>query len=523
MLSGLEIAIIALIVWILALSALAPRLAKTRNFQAYGPFLMIKSAKNRGVLDKFARPSKRNVFSRVSVVLVLIFLVAGFALILYEGYLATQIREVTFPGVQYYLLLPGLNPAVPLFYGAFALIFSVAIHEMMHGIIARKHGLPVKSVGALFLVIPAGAFVEPEQEAMMAADPVVRRRVIAAGPSINILTAIILFLVLVFLLMPSVHPIDPGVYVQQVDATSPSAAVISPGSEIVTLAGYSGNSLVSDMANSTIVPGTLVNATIRTGSVSNSVVLPAGIVVDSALAGYPANESGIHPGGIIYSIDGQVIFNQTTFSNVLDSTAPGTAISIEVYYFSHESSSAYSKTATTYTVTTASKYDYYQQYAPGYNSIAYKNQSFLGVTTSYLGIGGYSMEFAQTTIFGAGALYGGVDGALTTLSMPFQGLSPVPSPLASLFATPFYAPAFWFLTNLIFWVFYVSFLLALFNALPLFITDGGQFLKDTLMIWGKRKKDSMFANEKNASAVTNMLGLLVVFIFVWLLVIPRII
>ena len=63
MLNGLEIAIIALVVWILVLTALGPRLAKTKNFQAFGPFLMFKITKNRGVLDKLSNPSKRNLFS----------------------------------------------------------------------------------------------------------------------------------------------------------------------------------------------------------------------------------------------------------------------------------------------------------------------------------------------------------------------------------------------------------------------------------------------------------------------------
>lgn len=522
MLNGLEIAIIALILWILALMALGPRLAKTKNLQAYGPFLMIKATKNRGVLDKFSKPSKRNIFSKVSVALVLIFLVLGTALITYESYLATQVRGVSLPGLQYYLVLPGINPAIPLFYGAFALIFCVAIHEAMHGVVARKHGLPLKSVGVLFIIIPAGAFVEPEQEAMEAADPIVRRRVIAAGPSVNILIAIALFLILVFLMMPSVHPLDPGMYVQQVDATSPASSVIGPGSEIVAFGNYTGNDIASELTSSTIVPGTLVNTTIRTGNTTSTEIVPAGLVVDSTTSGYPANASGIKVGGILYSVEGQIIYNETSLSDVLDAIAPNTNVSVTMYYFTSDSTGVYSKSVENYTVTTASKYDFYQKYEPGYNSEAYKNQSFLGITSSYLGVGGYSMQYAQTIIFGGGAIYGGESGAFTTLALPFVGLSPVPGSLASLFATPFYAPAFWFLTNLFFWVFWLSFLLGLVNALPIFITDGSQFLRDSLLIWGKKRNLKSLSDERKASTITNILGLIIVFLIFWELIVPRI-
>ncbi|EQD28953.1 membrane metalloprotease, partial [mine drainage metagenome] len=205
MISGLEIAILAIIAWIAILTASAGRIGKTKNFQVYGPFLMFKAVKNRGVLDRVSRANGSKIFSKISVAIVLAFLIGGIVLLLYESYLATQIKEVVSPPLSEYLVLPGINKDIPLLYGTVALVFSVVIHELMHGITARKHGLPVSSVGALFFIIPIGAFVEPGPEAMMAADPVVRRRIFAAGPSINIIIALISFLILVFLLMPSVH------------------------------------------------------------------------------------------------------------------------------------------------------------------------------------------------------------------------------------------------------------------------------------------------------------------------------
>jgi membrane-associated protease RseP (regulator of RpoE activity) len=518
MISGLEIAILLIVAWIVILTALSKRIAKTKNFQVYGPFLMLKAVKNRGILDRVSRVNGSKLFSKISVVIVLGFLIGGIVLLLYESYLATQIKEVVSVPLTEYIVLPGINRDIPLVYGSVALIFSVVIHELMHGITARKHGLPVSSVGALFFIIPIGAFVEPEQEAMMAADPVVRRRIFAAGPSINIIIALISFLILVFLLMPSVHAYQPGAYVQEVASDSPVSGVIFPGSELVSFGNYSGDNILNELQNSTILPGTMTAAGILSGGVLKSYDIPAGLVVSGTLNGFPAYNT-IIPGGIIAFVDSTPIYNQTSLTNVLDSIPPDTTVSITMIYSNSSSSVTYQKV----NLTTASKYDYYAQYAPGLNSPAFKSESFLGVTSSYIGIAGYPMGFIKSTVFGADAIYGGTQGFFTTLSLPFQGLSPVPSSLASLFATPFYAPLFWFSTNMLFWVFWLSFLLGLTNALPILITDGGQFLKDTLYIFGTKRKIKSLSNEKTASAIANYLGLFIVFLIFWELLIPRII
>ena len=519
MISGLEIAILVIIAWIVILTALSGRIAKTKNFQVYGPFLMFKAVKNRGVLDRVARVNGSKLFSRLSVAIVLVFLVGGIILLLYESYLATQIKEVVSVPLTEYLVLPGINRDIPLVYGSVALIFSVVVHELMHGITARKHGLPVSSVGALFFIIPVGAFVEPEQEAMMAADPVIRRRIFAAGPSINIVIALISFLILVFLLMPSVHAYQPGAYVQQVTSDSPASNLILPGSELVSFGNYSGNNILNELQNSTISPGTMTSVGVISGGTFKQGEMPAGLVITGTLKGYPAYNT-IFPGGIIADIGSTPIYNDTSLTNSLDSILPGTSINITMIY-ENKTSSAVSYT--TINLTTASKYNYYSQYAPGLNSPSFKRESFLGVTASCLGIDGYSMNFMKSTVFGSDAIYGGTEGFFATLSLPFQGLSPVPSTLASLFVTPFYTPLFWFATNMLFWVFWLSFLLGLTNALPILITDGGQFLKDTLYIFGTKRKIKALSNEKTAGAIANYLGLFIIFLIFWELLIPRII
>ena len=68
-------------------------------------------------------------------------------------------------GLGAYLLLPGVNPFLPLLYGWFAIVCAIAIHEGAHGVAARSLGLKVKSSGLLFfLFVPIGAFVDVDEE-----------------------------------------------------------------------------------------------------------------------------------------------------------------------------------------------------------------------------------------------------------------------------------------------------------------------------------------------------------------------
>ena len=206
----LEFVIALIFLWVMLMIILAPKLAKTKHFQAYGPLLLVKIVKNRKILDKFANRFPAILFSRASVIIVFISAVVAIILLVYGAYLALFIPPSSVPSLALEIGLPGLNPAIPIGYGIVALAISVIIHEMFHGIVARKHGIKVSSVGILFLIFPMGAFVEPDESEIQKTDPVHRRRLIAAGPGINIVLGMITFLVLALLLMPAATPIHEG-------------------------------------------------------------------------------------------------------------------------------------------------------------------------------------------------------------------------------------------------------------------------------------------------------------------------
>ncbi|MFQ5710390.1 MAG: site-2 protease family protein [Candidatus Geothermarchaeales archaeon] len=125
-------------------------------------------------------------------------IVAGFGLYLISITLLTLLtvpeareagREL---GPRAYILLPGVNPYLPILYGWIGVVVAIAVHEGAHGVIARSLGFRVKSSGLLFfLAIPMGAFVDVDEEQMGRAKAKDSVRVLAAGPGANIAIALI--------------------------------------------------------------------------------------------------------------------------------------------------------------------------------------------------------------------------------------------------------------------------------------------------------------------------------------------
>ncbi|HEV8361187.1 MAG TPA: site-2 protease family protein, partial [Candidatus Thermoplasmatota archaeon] len=90
---------------------------------------------------------------------------------------------------EYLLVLPGINPLIPLWYGLLSLAIALIVHEGAHGVVARAHQIKVKSLGLLLLVVPIGAFVEPDEEELERAPTRAKNRVFAAGIMSNLVVA----------------------------------------------------------------------------------------------------------------------------------------------------------------------------------------------------------------------------------------------------------------------------------------------------------------------------------------------
>jgi len=522
MVNGLLIAIIVIFAWIILLLILSPFIKKSKRISLLGPLLMIKAIKRRGILDRVAEKFPAIGFSRFSVALVLATGIFAIFFLFYGAYLSTTLTVRASTPLTYYLGIPGVNPIIPVTYGIPAFAISVVIHEVFHGIVARKHGLKVNSVGILFFVVPMGAFVEPDEEEITKSDPVVRRRIFGAGAGINIVLGIAMVLILSAVMMPAAQPIHQGVYIQGVSSDQPYQSLIHPGEELIAYGNYSGLALNNMFTNSNITPGKLVPMEVFNGTSVRTIQYPSGVNILSTLQDFPASQVGIKTGSIIYSINGSIVYNQNGMENTLDNITPGTTVHIVTVSY-NESSQGFVKTVDNFNLTTVTKYSYYSQFDPTANKDVYKNQSFIGVTSSYLGLTGVSLSDIKPVIFLSSIFTDPWYGFLSSISLPLSGFSPVPHHLTQLFHTPFNAGLFWGTVNMLFWLYWVNILLGVTNALPLLILDGNQFFKDTFLIAGRRKSLSFLSKESVLNRIMGVLNIVVIFLLLWEIIVPRII
>jgi membrane-associated protease RseP (regulator of RpoE activity) len=148
-------------------------------------------------------------------------------------------------GLQANLLIPGINPYLPITYGWMALIVTIVIHEAGHGIVARVYNIRVDSTGlVLFLGIPIGAFVNIEKEELNRVSLKQKSAVLTAGPLNNMILAGASLLGL-YLIMSTLVPLPPdpnspqfGTVVVSVNEGSLAQSIgLTQGSIIQSIAG----------------------------------------------------------------------------------------------------------------------------------------------------------------------------------------------------------------------------------------------------------------------------------------------
>ncbi len=111
---------------------------------------------------------------------------------------APAVLTPVIPGVK----IPGSPVFVPFWYGIIALFIVVVVHEFSHGVVARAHNLKIKSSGLVMFGPLFGAFVEPEEKQLTKAQDTKQYSVLAAGPFSNVLLAVVVGLIIVFIVAP---------------------------------------------------------------------------------------------------------------------------------------------------------------------------------------------------------------------------------------------------------------------------------------------------------------------------------
>ena len=304
---------------------------KDSNFDLRFPLVIIKTSRGQSLLEKLSKFRFISVLSWISLFLMPIFSLLAISILLLTAslYLSfPEVREIAREtGPQGALLIPGINPYLPIIYGWIAIFIGLVIHELSHGVIARAVDVPVRSSGVmLFLFLPIGAFVEVDDTKLDSTSFTKSGRIIAAGAGSNIVVGLISLLLLVGV-VNTMEPVADGIPVSQIVVDSPAnLAGLLPG-DIVT---HLNNIPVTDSDSfsqnfDSLSPGDSIVLTIQRQSVTSD--------YEIVLSGRPDNPEEAFIGIMRPSVD--IDESLSRYQNGL-SLSPNILV-----YFSFPSSDSY--------------------------------------------------------------------------------------------------------------------------------------------------------------------------------------
>lgn len=414
----------------------------------WGPAVMLKTTRGRDTIEKLAKPRKFwNVFSDVGMVVTLVLMVVLVGFLIFIVPFLTRVPASAAPRASEILAIPGINPLIPLWYGLVALVIAIVIHEFAHGILARANDLKVKSLGLLFLVVPIGAFVEPDEEELKGAKKRRRMRVYAAGVSANLATALVFGLLFSGVVMASTEPVTEGVGIVAVVAES------------------------------------------------------------------PAHNESIERGWVLTAIDGLSVSSSMDFQRHMCGKEPGEEVRLSFHQRGER------------TVTLADRADFegtdtagipmkpeQNRFCPQEYNQTFIHKGFLGVQN--FDIGGFRALMVNPLQDGFAFV--------SYVSLPFTFTTFAP-PVTDWFDAPFHAPTFWVIANVLYWIFWISLMLGLTNALPAVPLDGGALFRDVADSVIRKVRPGLqgAARERAVRITSTSASLLVLGLILAQLIVPR--
>ncbi len=170
----------------------------------------------------------------IGMIVIIILLANGVYEFLFDG--APPPVAPLFPGIK---TVPGV-PVISFFHWIIAIFILAVVHEFSHGLVARLHGVNVKSSGFaifsfIFPVIPA-AFVEPDEKELASKKNREQLEVLAAGSFSNMITAGVFLLIFSFILTPAFGSTtySEGILIVNVQEGSPAnLSGVNVGEEVL--------------------------------------------------------------------------------------------------------------------------------------------------------------------------------------------------------------------------------------------------------------------------------------------------
>lgn len=504
------------------------------SFSNWGPFLMWKTQGGKNIIERLSKPERFwRFYAALSKAIVVVAMFSMFALLLWEAFLVGNIPASAAPSPEMILGIPGINPLIPIWYGILGLVVAIIVHEFAHGILTRVGKMAIKSLGLVFVVLPMGAFVEPDEEAIVKADRKRRMNIYAVGPATNIILALIMAVLFSSVTVASAQAVNDGpVVMGYVNGSPAQHSDIGYGYQVVAWNGIAIDSIEQWQNVTGYGPNTTVSITCYYKGELITKSATSGVVLTAVSENLPAYNAGMRSGMIIAFLNGTVITNDNDLKNTLANTYPGETVSVQMMQWD-ENAQYYKVVPGITEVTLTSKRQYYED-----NNIAipddFKEVGFLGINSAYLGASVKDPNDILTTLAqpyaGVDDFGGFVKSSLIYIALPFYGLAPVQSPLSDLFVpTGIFAwmgtDGFWMFANCLYWVFWINLMVGLTNALPAVPLDGGFIFKDGLDgIIQRIKKDSTEEQRaKIVGQVSYSLAIFILFLIIWQLIGPRLI
>ncbi|MFH1211886.1 MAG: site-2 protease family protein [Candidatus Woesearchaeota archaeon] len=184
----------------------------------------------------------------------LLFISYSMIAIMVKFFLAPKVTET---GMQ--VVLPGSTITgigyLSFWHWLISLLILVVVHEFSHAVVAKAHGVNVKSSGTavLGLIVPIfpAAFVEPDERQMKKQDDVVKHSVFSAGPIANLILALIFGLILFGIFAPiseKMHTND-GIEIVSLNETGPAFNAGIRNNTVITKIDSREINDVSDFVN----------------------------------------------------------------------------------------------------------------------------------------------------------------------------------------------------------------------------------------------------------------------------------
>ncbi len=474
-----------------------------------GPFLLWKTKKGRNIIERISQKKRfwKN-YGNMGLVIVSIGMILIFLLVAWSAYVATSVPADQAPQANEVLVLPGLNPIIPLGYGILSLAIAIIVHEFSHGILSRVADIDIKSLGLVFLVVPIGAFVEPDEDQMDEVDENIKKdRLFAAGPTSNIVLAIIVVLIFSTVFIGSISAREKGVMVTKVyDETPAERAGIEEYDEILKI-GDQRIKDSQDLNSIDLKPMQKVEVQVMKGKEKhNYQEITTGLVITGIYKGYPADKNGLKRGDIIYKVEGELIKNRKDLTEVLESVPQNEKVN---FTYQRKAESGYRKNNT---------------------ELGFK-EGLIGITSQYLGFVPQDMDWVPNLLgnplSGSDSFSEIFENTMVYIALPFLGLSPLPDSITQLYQVTgplsvMPSGLFWMVAHSLYWIFWMNLLVGLFNSLPAVPLDGGYLFKDGVKSLTKKLGLKQDLREKVSNSVTYAVALLILFLLMWQMIGPRI-